>query len=163
MLFAMMFAFWRFLEILTLVSISSRPLPPQKKNKKKHPNVSMFHYQFHPPCLTSISFPDTNNGHASLLRRRLRQVQPAHTNLHPDPLHRLGARASLVHRHIIHLPPLLHQRAIRRLRRPRLCRRFYRRRLLPALDRLGELHLCRPRQPLLRRPGRRRFRQLQHF
>lgn len=88
----------------------------------------------------------TTANSAGLLRRRLRQEQPADPVLHPRSFHRQRHRRLLGPRHAD--PPLDHQalRGLRRLRRRLLLRRLRRRRLPAALH----------RQPELRALGRRR-------
>ena len=70
---------------------------------------------------------DPNVRDASLLRARLHLPQCPHTNLHPNPLHRLRPRRRLGNRNALHLPPHEVQRPLRLLRRSLFRRRPHRR------------------------------------
>lgn len=108
MLFAIFFAFWRFVEIITLVSS----------------HMSLISYLFAPglrvccrqaPADTRISCPtDSSAWHAQLLCQRLQLKQPPDAHLHPDPVHRLCAWRGVGHLHAVQLPPQQLQRALRR-------------------------------------------------
>ena len=118
MVFGILFAFWRFMEIITLV----RP----------HPLRSI--------CAISNTTTDPNPRHARLLRKHLQQGKPPHPKLHPNPLHRLRPRRRLGHRNTLHLPPRALQRPLRLLHRSLLRRSIYRRSLRIARDYKLQLH-----------------------
>ena len=125
MLFAILFTFWRFSEIVTLVRLIP-PLPPTPHNQTNRTT-------------------DPHNGHARLLRAPAPRLQPHDAHPHPAHVHRLDHRAGLVRLHTLQLPPVLRQRPLRRRHRPGLCRRAHRRRLLPPVHRHRRLRRHRAR------------------
>lgn len=127
MLFGIMFAFWRFLEIITLVNPTS---PPSLTSQ--------------PPLTPSLTDPHTR--HACLLRAHLCLQQRPNTNLHSHPLHRLRPRRRLDHLHPVHLPPLCCQCPVRLFRRPTFRWRPNRSRLRTPGHNTPELHLCDQRK-----------------